>query len=79
MYFALLVFIAVTGYGAWHLTYLVYESWSFEELSQGYIAIPVWIPQVPMALGAILFFVALVDDLILSLRGDTPAFVEMEE
>jgi len=78
MYFALIVFTAVTGYGAWHLSYLVYESWSFHELSQGYIAIPLWIPQVPMALGAVLFFVALLDDLILSLRGKTPAFIGLE-
>ncbi len=79
MYFALIVITTIAGYGAYHLSYLVYESWSFEELSQGYIAIPLWIPQVPIALGAILFFVALVDDLILSLRGGTPAFIGLEE
>lgn len=79
MYFALIVITTIAGYGAYHLSYLVYESWSFEELSQGYIAIPLWIPQVPMALGAILFFVALVDDLVLSLRGGTPAFIGLEE
>jgi TRAP-type C4-dicarboxylate transport system permease small subunit len=79
MYFALIVITIITGYGAYHLTYLVYESWIFEELSQGYIAIPLWIPQVPMALGAILFFIALVDDLILSLRGGSPAFIGLEE
>ena len=79
MYFALIVITTIAGYGAYHLSYLVYESWSFEELSQGYIAIPLWVPQVPMALGAILFFVALVDDLILSLRGGTPAFIGLEE
>jgi TRAP-type C4-dicarboxylate transport system permease small subunit len=79
MYFALVVITIIAGYGAWHLSYMVYESWSFEELSQGYIAIPLWIPQVPMALGAILFFITLVDDLILSLRGGTPAFIALEE
>ena len=78
-YGVLLLFAVIMGWGAWHVCYLVYESWSFEELSQGYIAIPLWIPQVPMALGAVLFFVALADDLICSLRGATPTFLELEE
>jgi len=78
-YAVLLLFAVIMGWGAWHLSYLVYESWSFEELSQGYIAIPLWIPQVPVALGAILFFIALVDDIVSSLNGATPAFLDLEE
>ncbi len=79
IYFSLIVFTLLVGFGAYYLTYLVYESWSFGELSQGYIAIPLWIPQVPVALGTILFFIALVDDLFLLLKGDQPGFVEHEE
>ncbi len=75
----LFVFTLITGFGAYHLCYLVYESWVFNELSQGYIAIPIWIPQLPMALGAVLFFIALVDDLIGSLLGHTPTFLALEE
>jgi len=78
-YVVLAIFTLITGFGAYHLCYLVYESWVFEELSQGYIAIPIWIPQVPMALGAVLFFMALVDDLVCSLLGHTPTFLELEE
>ena len=79
MYVVLFIFTLITGYGAYHLCYLVYESWIFDELSQGYIAIPIWIPQVPMALGAVLFFIALVDDIVSSLLGHTPAFLRLEE
>lgn len=75
----LALFVVIVGFGAYQLCYLVYESWEFEELSQGYIAIPLWIVQVPVALGALLFFVALVDDLWLALSGRAPAFVELEE
>lgn len=75
---ALLVFVVIVGYGAYQLCFLVYESWVFQEVSQGYIAIPLWIPQLPMAVGAVLFFVALVDDGLCSLTGRTPSFVEME-
>jgi len=75
----LIVFAVAVGWGAWHLSYLVYESWRFEELSQGYIAVPLWLPQLPMALGAVIFFIALLDDIVLALRGNTPSFVELEE
>lgn len=75
----LFIFTLITGFGAYHLCYLVYESWVFNELSQGYIAIPIWIPQLPMALGAVLFFMALVDDLLGSLLGHRPTFLALEE
>ena len=79
MYLVLIVFAVIVGYGAWNLSYFVYESWAFHELSQGYIAIPLWIPQLPMALGAALFFIALIDDIVGSLKGDTPTFIELEQ
>ena len=75
----LAVFAVMVAWGAYYLCYLVWESWHFEELSQGYIAIPMWIPQLPMALGAVIFLVALLDDIIASLMGHTPSFVELEE
>ncbi len=75
----LILFTLMMAWGAYQLSYLVYESWSFDELSQGYIAVPLWIPQLPMALGAILFFIALVDDLAGALKGATPSFVALEE
>jgi len=79
IYVVLTVFALITGFGAYYLCFLVYESWIFEELSQGYIAVPIWIPQLPMALGAVLFFIALVDDIIGSFLGHTPSFLEFEE
>jgi TRAP-type C4-dicarboxylate transport system permease small subunit len=79
MYLVLAIFALISGFGAYHLCYLVYESWSFNELSQGYIAIPIWIPQLPMALGAVIFFIALIDDIVISLLGQIPTFLGLEE
>ncbi len=79
MLVTLIIFAVVVGWGAYHLCYLAYESWDFKELSQGYIAVPLWIPQLPMALGAVIFFIALVDDIVNALTGGTPSFVELEE
>jgi TRAP-type C4-dicarboxylate transport system permease small subunit len=77
--FSLLIFIGIIAYGAYYASAFAYESWSFHEVSQGYIAVPLWIPQLSMALGLIIFLIALLDDLILVISGKTPSFVALEE
>jgi len=76
---ALLVFIVIIAYGVYYTGAFVYESWSFHELSQGYIAVPLWIPQLSMVIGLAIFLIALIDDFILVLSGKTPSFVGLEE
>ena len=48
---------------------LVWQSWAFHDISQGNDATPVWIPQIAMALGAVVLLVAMADDFILVIRG----------
>ncbi|MEP2919225.1 TRAP transporter small permease [Sulfitobacter sp.] len=43
---------------AWAIFGYVHESWTYDDVSQGIIAVPLWIPQAPMAFGAVLFAVA---------------------
>ena len=76
---ALLVFIVMIAYGVYYTGAFAYESWSFHELSQGYIPVPLWIPQLAMVAGLAVFLIALIDDLILVLSGTTPTFVGLEE
>ena len=76
---ALLVFIVMITYGVYYTGAFAYESWSFHELSQGYIAVPLWIPQLSMVIGLTIFLIALIDDLVLVLSGGTPSFVGLEE
>ena len=47
---------------------LVWQSHAYRDISQGNDATPLWIPQLAMAAGAIVLFVAMVDDLVLLLR-----------
>ncbi|MCP3667210.1 MAG: TRAP transporter small permease [Gammaproteobacteria bacterium] len=68
--------LGVVAFTTWHITYLVIESYQFEELSQGYIPIPLWIPQIPMALGMIILTIALLDELTMLLRGDAPHYMQ---
>ncbi len=76
---ALLIFITMIAYGVYYTGYFAYESWSFNELSQGYIPVPLWIPQLSMVIGLSIFLIALIDDFILVLTGNLPTFVGLEE
>ena len=54
---------------AWFSVRLVWQSHAFNDISQGNDATPLWIPQVTMALGAVVLLVAMVDDLVRVLRN----------
>ena len=45
-------------------TLFVYQSWDFNDVSQGQIIVPLWIPQIGTALGCLIFFLAVVDELM---------------
>jgi TRAP-type C4-dicarboxylate transport system permease small subunit len=76
---ALLLATLFAGYMAWAVTRFVYESWKFNEVAQGLVKIPIWIPQLTFVLGVLIFCIALVDDLVVLLRGGQPAYAVAEE
>jgi TRAP-type C4-dicarboxylate transport system permease small subunit len=63
------------GYLAFWANRFTYDSFRFNEVAQGLLPIPIWIPQASFALGSILLFVALVDELVIVLRGGRPTYV----
>jgi TRAP-type C4-dicarboxylate transport system permease small subunit len=68
-----------TGYMAWAITRFVYESWKFNEVAQGLIKIPIWIPQLALVLGTLIFLIAVVDELVVALAGRKPEYQSAEE
>lgn len=66
-------------YTAWWTSFLVIESYEFDEVSSGYIPVPLWIPQIPMALGLSILAIALLDELVLLLRREPPHYTRHEE
>lgn len=68
-----------TGYLSWSVSAYVYESYSINDMSGGLIVIPIWIPQCSIVIGSILFFLAMVDELVLVLRGSKPTYVTAVE
>ena len=54
---------------AYYSARLAFQSWDFNDISTGNDATPLWIPQLSMALGAVVLLIAMLDELILELRG----------
>ena len=59
----------LAGLFAFYSTRLALDSWQFNDVSTASDATPLWIPQLAMAAGAIVLLVALIDELVLELRG----------
>ncbi len=67
------------GYLLWAVARFVYQSWQFNEVAQGLLQVPIWIPQMSLAVGAAIFFVAVLDEFIVLARGGVPAYRAAEE
>ena len=59
-------------------TALVIESREFGDVSAGHVAVPLWIPQLPLPLGLAMLAVALLDELVGILTGSTPSQTDDE-
>jgi len=71
--------VLVAGYIFWAAANFVYASWQFEEVAQGLIQIPIWIPQTSFVAGALVFFIAVLDEFVVLARGGIPAYRRAEE
>lgn len=71
--------LLVVGYILYAAVRFVYESWQFQEVAQGLIQIPIWIPQTSFVFGAIVFFIAVLDELIVLARGGRTAYQAAED
>ena len=60
--------LLATGF-AWYSIRLTFQSWQFNDTSTANDATPLWIPELPMAIGTTVLLIAFVDELILEWRG----------
>lgn len=67
--------VLMAGYFAVFTVGLVLESLEFGDVSPGMVPVPLWIPQVAMAVGLIVLTIALVDEFVAALAGREPAYV----
>ena len=71
--------LLIVGYILYAAVRFVYESWQFEEVAQGLIQIPIWIPQMSFVAGAGVFFIAVLDEFAVLARGGRPAYQVAED
>lgn len=66
---ALAASAGLAGLFAYYSVRLAWQSYALHDVSTSNDATPLWIPQLPMALGAIVLLIAFVDELVLEWRG----------
>jgi TRAP-type C4-dicarboxylate transport system permease small subunit len=71
---ALIFGVAFIGFFSWHAVRLTYDSWRFNDMAQGVLAVPLWIPQLGYSLGLVILFIAFVDELVHVARGGVPRY-----
>ena len=67
------------GFFAWYAIDMVWTSYQINDVSQGLVPVPLWLPQGGMALGLIIMTIALLDDLIVVIAGGTASYIAVEQ
>ena len=71
--------LAVSAYFCWFAALLTLEAFTYNDLSPGIIAVPIWIPQSSMVVGLAILSIALADDLVTLMRGQSPSYFDKGE
>ena len=67
--FCLVMAVTITGAFAFYSVKMAWWSYKFNDISTANDATPLWIPQIGMALGTVIFCIAFIEELILVLLG----------
>lgn len=59
----------LAGFFAWYSIKMTVVSWQIHDVSQGLIPVPLWIPQLGMAIGTAVFTIAVADRLLALAAG----------
>lgn len=60
----------LAAWAGWYATVFVVDSWQYNEVAQGMLRVPLWIPQLCMPIGLVLLALVLGDRLWRCLRGE---------
>jgi TRAP-type C4-dicarboxylate transport system permease small subunit len=75
---ALIIGTIALVYFAWFALDMTLTSYRFNDLSQGVIAVPLWIPQLGFCGGMIILAIAFVDELLHVIFGGSPRYEKPE-
>ncbi len=69
----------LVAFFAWYTVDMSWTSHVINDVSQGLVAVPLWLPQSGMALGLIIMTIALLDDLVVMISGGMPSYLVAEQ
>jgi TRAP-type C4-dicarboxylate transport system permease small subunit len=78
-YWCLALLAALGALLAWFAVGMVFDSREMGDVSTGMLAVPLWIPQIGMAVGAVLFEIAVLEECVHVLRGNEPRYEQRAE
>ena len=70
----LAVSLFLCGYFAYYAVDTAWTSYQLGDVSQGLVGVPLWIPQLGMALGLVVLAISLADDVLVSIGGGSPSY-----
>ena len=70
----LIIAALLAGFLTWYAILQAIDAFDAGRVSYGLIRMPLWVPQSVMALGLVIFTLAILDELVAALRGNDPAF-----
>lgn len=76
---ALALAAGMIGFFAYASMTMVWDSFEFGDVAMGLVKWPTWIPQIAQGIGAALFAIALVDDLVVVATGGTPSWEQHQQ
>jgi len=71
---ALLIGSFFVAFFTYYAVLLTYDSWRFNDMAQGVLPVPLWIPQLGYSGGLLILLIAFIDELIHVLRGNLPRY-----
>ena len=72
--FSLVLGLGFIGFFAWHAVRLTVDSWRFNDMAQGVVPLPLWIPQIGYSGGLVILFIAFLDEFAHVARGGAPRY-----
>lgn len=76
--FTLAAATVLTGYFAYYLILMVWQTYQYGEVSQGHIPMPLWIPQSSLAIGMSILCIAFIEEFIHALQGKSLTYREKQ-
>ncbi|MGJ8545215.1 MAG: TRAP transporter small permease [Sulfitobacter sp.] len=61
--------ILIIGYATWHMSAFTLQTYQFGDLSPGFMAVPLWIPQSAVSFGLFVMLLAIIEQFTLVLAG----------